>query len=267
MQLLSTDAFEGLDVVHGFTTRAGGVSTGPWGPLNLARRAGEPDQILFENWDRVAGVLGLSARDVAIVSQVHGATVVKVTEPSGPLTTQGEADAMWTDRPGVLLGVRVADCVPVLLAGPGGVAVAHAGWRGVASGVVQAAIDALCDGVDCSPGEVCAAVGPHISGAVYEVGDEVVDGLASSGLDPEIFVRGEAAGGPMSISAPLWLLSSPRPASGGHDTSGGAATPSPAFTPIGEMVGPRGEWPASSRGGRDRFLGVADLGGLRTGDP
>ena len=196
MQLLSTDAFEGLDVVHGFTTRAGGVSTGPWGPLNLARRAGEPDQILFENWDRVAGVLGLSARDVAIVSQVHGATVVKVTEPSGPLTTQGEADAMWTDRPGVLLGVRVADCVPVLLAGPGGVAVAHAGWRGVASGVVQAAIDALCDGVDCSPGEVCAAVGPHISGAVYEVGDEVVDGLASSGLDPEIFVREGSRGRP-----------------------------------------------------------------------
>ena len=188
MQLLSTDAFEGLDAVHGFTTRVGGLS--------LARSERLPDAELAENWERVAAEFGLSAADVALLTQVHGAKVVRVTEPSGPLNTLDEADAMWTDRTGVLLAVRVADCVPVLLAAPGGVAVAHAGWRGVAAQVVRAAVEALCHGIGVDPEHVCASVGPHISGARYEVGQEVVDGLGASGLDESVFVRPGTRGRP-----------------------------------------------------------------------
>ncbi len=174
----------------------GGVSVGTWGALNLARRAEEDDEILTENWRRVAATLGLTADAVAIVTQVHDATVLPVSEPSGPLHTLGEADAMWTARAGVLLAVRVADCVPVLLAAPGGVAVAHAGWRGAAAGVVAATVEALCAGVGADPDQVAAAVGPHISGANYEVGPEVVDGLSSSGIDKAVFVRPGTRGRP-----------------------------------------------------------------------
>ena len=196
MQLLSTEAFAGLSVVHGFTTRAGGVSRGSWGSLNLARRPGEADSDLQENWHRVASAAGLSAADVAIVSQVHGATVLEVGAASGPLETLGEADGMWTSAPGILLAVRIADCVPVLFASERGVAVAHAGWRGIAAGVVGATVRALCAGIGGEPKDLCAAVGPHISGAAYEVGSEVVDGLAASGVDPEVFVRPGRRGRP-----------------------------------------------------------------------
>ena len=196
MQLLSTGAFEGLEVVHGFSTREGGVSTGSWGTLNLARRVDEPEDRLVENWRRVAACCGLDPSDVALLTQVHGAAVVEVDAPTGPLQTLGEADGMWTRHPGILLAVRVADCVPVLMASERGVAVAHAGWRGVASGVVGATLQALCEGVSVRASEVRVAVGPHISGAVYEVGPEVVEGLAASGLEPEVFVRPGRRGRP-----------------------------------------------------------------------
>jgi hypothetical protein len=196
LQLLSTKVFEGLDVVHGFTTRSGGVSTGTWGSLNLARRPEEPEAVLVENWSRVAQALGLTAEDIAILSQVHEARVVHAREPSGPLQTLASADGMWTARPGLALAVRVADCVPVLLACRGGVAVAHAGWRGTAAGVVAATVRALAEGVGCAPHEVRAAVGPHISGAAYEVGPEVVAGLVSSGLAPTDVVRPGKRGRP-----------------------------------------------------------------------
>ena len=99
-----------------------------------------------------------------------------------------EADGAWTAAPGVVLAVRVADCVPVLLAAPGGVAVAHAGWRGTAGGVVAATVDALCSGLGCDPGAIVAAVGPCISGRAYEVGGEVVAALRASGLAKEDFL-------------------------------------------------------------------------------
>jgi YfiH family protein len=84
--------------------------------------------------------------------------------------------------------VRTADCVPVLLAAPGGVGVAHAGWRGAALGVVPAAVRALCEATGAAPAAVRAAIGPSIAGQRYEVGHEVVDALAASGVDPARFL-------------------------------------------------------------------------------
>ena len=84
--------------------------------------------------------------------------------------------------------MRVADCVPVLLAAPGGVAVAHAGWRGTVAGVVPQTVQALCEGTGCSPDQIVAAIGPCISGEAYEVGDEVVAGLRSAGLQDADFM-------------------------------------------------------------------------------
>src|SRR5690606_36130192 len=117
----------------------------PYDGLNLGRRPGETDAALLENWRRVARTLDpvLDARAVALVEQVHGGEVLVVDRAPGPLAPVGRADALVTTTRGVVLAVRAADCAPVLLAAPGGVAAAHAGWRGVAASVVVAALEAL----------------------------------------------------------------------------------------------------------------------------
>lgn len=189
--LLKTTGPAPAGVVHGFTTRAGGVSTGPLASLNLAARPGETSDALEENWDRVLRSLDprLRASRVALLSQVHGAVVVRVDAPLGPHTAHGEADAAVTTELGVALAVRVADCVPVLLASPRGVAVAHAGWRGTAGGVVAATVQALLAATAEAPEAVRAFIGPHISAEAYEVGEEVVEGLRASGLPEGVFRR------------------------------------------------------------------------------
>ncbi|WP_084319416.1 polyphenol oxidase family protein [Deferrisoma camini] len=138
-------------LVHGFTTRAAGSFS-----------AGPP-----AGWPAAAG-----GRRLRLLRQVHGAAVVGPEHPD-PLP---EADA-WAGRPppGVLLGVRTADCVPVILCHPRTrtLAVVHAGWRGTAAGVVTSALEAL----GAPRQEVVAAVGPAIGGCCYEVGPEVVRAL------------------------------------------------------------------------------------------
>jgi hypothetical protein len=177
-------------VRHGFTTREGGVSEGALATLNLARRPTEEPAHLEENWRRVLATLepSLHLDDLALVDQEHGATVLEVDAGRGPLATCGRADALLTTTPGVVLGIRTADCVPVLLAHPRGVAAVHAGWRGVAANIVPLAVRRLR--AIAGPGPVVAAIGPHISVEAYEVGPEVVAGIASTGVPEARFVRG-----------------------------------------------------------------------------
>lgn len=183
-------------VRHGFTTRRGGVSRGPFESLNLALRPGEDPLAVVENWERAAGALlpGARAADLALADQVHGAAVLRVSRPSGPLHTLGAADALVTTRPGTILAVRGGDCLPVLLAAPGGVAAAHAGWRGVALGVVPAALQALLVASGASPGEVRVAIGPHATGARFETGPDVPAALLRAGVPAAAFLTGERGG-------------------------------------------------------------------------
>ncbi len=199
LPLLSTEHMRSIPgVVHGFTTREGGVSQGTHSTLNLAKRPDEAEMTLRENWGRVTRQLDsrFSADDVALVSQVHGARVVVATGPSGPLATLGQADAVITDQTGLVLAVRVADCVPILLASPGGIGAVHSGWRGAALDIIGVAVRALCELTGDPAESVVASVGPHISGAAYEVGPEVVEGLASSGVPQSVFVRPGKRGRP-----------------------------------------------------------------------
>jgi polyphenol oxidase len=111
------------------------------------------------------------AREVRRPLQVHGAAVVRA-DADGPL---GEADAALATRTGVSVGVVTADCVPVLLAAGGAVAAVHAGWRGLAAGVIPRAVEALAE---AAPGAaLVAAVGPCIRGCCYEVDAPVLDAL------------------------------------------------------------------------------------------
>jgi YfiH family protein len=178
-------------VVHGFTARSGGVAPSPRDALTLARHEALDDALVEENWRRALRAIdpGLAVTRLALARQVHGRDVAVVEEPTGPLGHVGEVDALVTTVPGLAIAVRVADCVPVVIGAEGGVAAVHAGWRGAAAGVVGEALHALVAATGVDPSRMGAVVGPHISGARYEVGPEVIDGIAAAGVPTDVFAR------------------------------------------------------------------------------
>ena len=173
-----------------FTLRAGGVSCGRYASLNLGQHVGDDPLAVAENRRRVAAELQLPAEPLWL-TQVHGSTVLDADAAARaalPGGTQPSADAALTRQPGRVLVVQVADCLPVLLATHDGsaVAVAHAGWRGLAAGVLEATVTALGVG-----GEALHAwLGPAIGPAHFEVGEEVRAAFCASGR-----ARGGARGG------------------------------------------------------------------------
>jgi polyphenol oxidase len=181
----------GSGVVHAFSTRSGGVSGAPFDTLNLGNpAAGEPqdgEENLVENYRRLQEAIGAEGYPRAWVSQVHGRRVelfdrepeneyaeTLEAEVRDRFSGQLAADAIVTTVPGVLLTIRVADCVPVLLASADGkvVAAVHAGWRGVVGNIAGKAVRAMGE-AGVSPGQLVAAIGPSISLEHYEVGEEV----------------------------------------------------------------------------------------------
>ncbi|MFO1273522.1 MAG: peptidoglycan editing factor PgeF [Rubrivivax sp.] len=161
------------------STREGGVSAAPWDSLNLGVAVGDDPAAVAENRRRFARALGA---EPVWLRQVHGARVVRAGTD-----TDLVADAAWTDARGIACVVQVADCLPVLLARRDGAAVAaaHAGWRGLAGGVLEATVQALCAGTGCLPAELVAWLGPCIGPGRFEVGADV---LAAFPQAPDRFV-------------------------------------------------------------------------------
>jgi hypothetical protein len=149
------------------TTRAGGVSCGAYASLNLGAHVGDDPVAVAENRRRLVDAANLPAEPVWL-SQVHGLGVARLTKESA---SGIEADAALTDTPGVVCAVLTADCLPVLFCNRAGtrVAVAHAGWRGLAGGVLEASVDAL----ETPPEDLHVWLGPAIGPTAFEVGDEV----------------------------------------------------------------------------------------------
>ncbi|MBV2134500.1 peptidoglycan editing factor PgeF [Pseudomonas sp. MAP12] len=145
------------------TTRAGGVSLVPFATLNLGDHVGDDPVAVAENRRRLQALLGCRA---AWLCQVHGVSVVEA-DP----TQVAEADASWSATPGVACAIMTADCLPVLFCDRAGtrVAAAHAGWRGLAAGVLEASVAAL----GCPADQVLAWLGPAIGAQAFEVGAEV----------------------------------------------------------------------------------------------
>jgi polyphenol oxidase len=158
---------------HGFLGRRGGVSRGIHSELNVGLGSDDDSAAVAENRAlAVAAVLPGAA--LVTVHQVHSADVVTVRE-AWPDDRRPRADALVTDRPGLLLGVLTADCAPVLLADPeaGVVGAAHAGWKGALAGVTDAAIAAM-EALGARRTRIAAAIGPCIAQASYEVDDAFV---------------------------------------------------------------------------------------------
>jgi YfiH family protein len=148
------------------TTRAGGSSQGPYASLNLGLRTDDDARAVAANRDRVRATV---PQEPKWLRQVHGNTVVE----ADPLADSPEADAAVARRPGTVCAALVADCVPVLLADRAGttVAVAHAGWRGLASGVIENTVERMA----LPPEGLLAYLGPGIGPRAFEVGADVRD--------------------------------------------------------------------------------------------
>ncbi|MBV0933889.1 peptidoglycan editing factor PgeF [Marinobacterium weihaiense] len=159
------------------TTRDGGVSRPPWDSLNLGDHVGDDPAAVAENRHRLAQVLGIQTPQW--LRQVHGVQVVEA-HSDGMVR---EADACWTRTPGVVCTVMTADCLPVLFAAVDGhcVAAAHAGWRGLLNGVLEATL-AVFD----APEQVTAWLGPAIGPAAFEVGAEVRDAFLAVDAGAEL---------------------------------------------------------------------------------
>ena len=145
------------------TTRAGGVSLAPFDSLNLGDHVEDGLEAVLENRRRLSSAFDIQP---AWLRQVHGVTVVEA-DPS----RTAEADGSWTSTPGVACTSMTADCLPALFCNRAGtrVAAAHAGWRGLAGGVLEAALDSL----GAEPAEVLVWLGPAIGPQAFEVGPEV----------------------------------------------------------------------------------------------
>lgn len=154
-----------------YTHRGGGVSAAPYRSLNLGDHVGDEPGAVAENRRRLRQAARLPA-EPSWLRQVHGRRVVDLD--AGPAT--GEADAAFSRRPGAVCAILTADCVPVLLAADGVVAAAHAGWRGLVAGVLEATIEAL----GIPPQSLSVWLGPAIGPAHYEVGAEVREAMIAA---------------------------------------------------------------------------------------
>jgi YfiH family protein len=179
----------GLPAPHGFFTRRGGLSSGPFASLNCSLSGQDDRDTVLRNRALAARAIGAEPAALVGLFQFHGTDVVTVEQPWKP----GEgprADAMVTNRPGIALGIVTADCAPVLFATQGGdiVGAAHAGWRGALAGVLEATLAAMrALGAET----VCAAIGPCIGPRSYEVAADLRDAvLARDPDDARFFADG-----------------------------------------------------------------------------
>lgn len=156
------------------TTRAGGVSVPPWNTLNLGIAVGDAPDAVLENRARLRSILPADPRWLL---QVHGDRVVEAAQ----VIELEAADASHVDRPGVVCVVQTADCLPVLFTDRAGtrVAAAHAGWRGLAAGILENTVAALAT----DPADLLAWLGPAIGPSAFEVGDEVRAAFVATSAD------------------------------------------------------------------------------------
>jgi hypothetical protein len=193
LEILTSPALDG--VRHGFFTRKGGASSGVFHGLNCGYGSSDQTEAVALNRARVAGAMDVAPELLAGVHQVHSADVVALEAPSEEPV---RADALVTATPGLVLTVLTADCQPVLFADrdAGVVGAAHAGWRGALDGVLEATVDAM-EALGAHRERIVAVIGPCISQAAYEVGDDFMESFLVEDPDYGRFFSGGPAGRPM----------------------------------------------------------------------
>ena len=187
---------------HGFSTRAGGSSTGDFAGLNLSERVGDDPKRVFENRQQALSTLGLNLDSVARLGQIHSSTVVQAV--AGVVL---EGDGLVTNQTNIALVIETADCYPVLLEDrvAGVVGAAHCGWRGSVGKILANTLNQML-GLGAKLEHIRAAIGPGICGNHYTVGIEVRDQFLSAGF-PESILEHQDQVWKLDLSAAnAWLL-------------------------------------------------------------
>ena len=194
-EYLTSDLISGA-VVHCFSTRRGGVSTGCLESLNLGVHRGDDWENVYENYRRLGAAVGFAPEQTVFTRQTHTDLVARVGAADRGCglfrEVEPERDGIYTDEPGVALVCFSADCTPILLHDPvhHAAAAVHAGWRGTAKGIAARCVEAMSRDFGTDPADLQAAIGPCIGPCCFETGPEVRAAmLASLGEEAEQFIR------------------------------------------------------------------------------
>ena len=213
---LSSSLLDGAPVRHGFSTRLGGVSPAPWDSLNLGISRGDSDENVRENYRRFCAAVGVTAESTVFTQQTHSENIRLVTEQDagkGLLRPRDytEVDALITDTPDLSLVVFSADCGTILLYDPvhRAIGAVHAGWRGVAAGLVAKTALKMHDTFGTEPKDLLCALGPAIGPCCFETDDDVPAAMrAALGAEAEPYLRYQAPKWHVDLSGlnRQWLL-------------------------------------------------------------
>lgn len=170
-------------ISHGFFTREGGVSTGPFVSLNCGFGSGDNQEAVAQNRFYVARQLGVPAESLCNTFQIHSGKAVVIETPWAQKEAP-EADAIVTKTPGIAIGVLTADCLPILFADAKNrvIGAAHAGWKGAFGGIIESTLAAM-ETLGADKTQMIATIGPGIEQCSYEVGDEFRDTFLAAGSE------------------------------------------------------------------------------------
>jgi polyphenol oxidase len=173
---LQFDLLAAERVQHAVFTRKGGTSPEPWNSLNFGGSVGDEPERIRKNFNIALAPFGFSRESIYDVWQVHGTDIAIAESPRLSKSPHQKADIILSNRPGVILFMRFADCVPILLYDRMQkiVGLVHAGWEGTVKKAAQVAVQAMEDRFDCLPANILACIGPSIGPDHYEVGERVI---------------------------------------------------------------------------------------------
>jgi len=189
---------------HGIFTRLGGTSPEPWASLNMGGNVGDDADAVRQNHIRMYAALDLDETRACTVWQVHSADTIIANGPVEGRRWLALADGMVTDKAGMPLTMRFADCTPLLFHDPvqGVIGIAHAGWRGTVQGAGASVVRTMSRAYGCKPGNIQAGIGPSIGPGRYQVGEEVVQAVADYFGDTDGLIRRDPADGTAYLD--LW---------------------------------------------------------------
>ena len=162
------------EIVHGVFTRLGGTSRPPYHWLNVGKSVGDDQKAVDANYGLICRALGIHRGDIATAYQVHSANVA-VVGPDDRGRVARQTDALVTNRPGVFLMLRFADCVPIAFYDPvqRAVGLAHAGWKGTLGKAARKTVEAMMEAYGSRPADLIACIGPSIGPCCYQIGGDV----------------------------------------------------------------------------------------------
>jgi YfiH family protein len=173
------------NLVHGISTRQGGISRAPYDSLNLGASVGDKPEVVANNFRLFCQALSITPEETVSCHLVHSARVLTI-DRANRQRVMGQADGLITGEPGIYLAMRFGDCTPLIFFDPvrGAVGLTHAGWRGTLQNAAGATVTALERQLGCRPQDIIAVIGPAIGPCCYEVGPDVIEAAGNIFSDP-----------------------------------------------------------------------------------